>query len=102
MFAHTLKCLTLGGKMVDCPHFERLGYGGDGNASTITAQTLYDLPSLYTTWLTHWADCNGPDGDMPHTAPTYWSSGGGPYWCTFIIKAAWETYLNYGDIVLEV
>ncbi len=58
---------------------------------------MYDLSSLYTTWLTHWADCNGSDGDMPHTAPTYWSSGGGPYWCTFIIKAAWETYLNYGD-----
>ncbi len=97
MFAYTLKCLTLGGKMVDCPHYERLGYGGDGNASTVTAQTLYDLSPLYTTWLTHWADCNGLDGDMPHTAPTYWSSGGGPYWCTFIIKAAWETYLNYGD-----
>lgn len=97
LFAHTLKCLTIGGKIVDCPHYERLGYGGDGNASTMTAQTLYDLSSLYTTWLTHWADCNGPDGDMPHTAPTYWSSGGGPYWCTFIIKAAWETYLNYGD-----
>jgi alpha-L-rhamnosidase len=97
LFAHTLKCLTLGGKIVDCPHFERLGYGGDGNASTMTAQTMYDLSSLYTTWLTHWADANGPDGDMPHTAPTYWSSGGGPYWCTFIIKATWETYLNYGD-----
>ena len=97
MFSHTLKCLTLGGKIVDCPHYERLGYGGDGNASTMTAQTLFDLPSLYTTWLTHWADVNGSDGDMPHTAPTYWSSGGGPYWCTFIIKAAWETYLNYGD-----
>ncbi len=97
LFAYTIKCLTLGGKMVDCPHYERLGYGGDGNASTMTAQTLYDLSSLYTTWLTHWADCNGPEGDMPHTAPSYWSSGGGPYWCTFIIKAAWETYLNYGD-----
>ena len=97
LFSHTLKCLTIGGKMVDCPHYERLGYGGDGNASTVTAQTLFNLPSLYSTWLTHWADCNGPDGDMPHTAPTYWSSGGGPYWCTFIIKAAWETYLNYGD-----
>ncbi|MDX1286375.1 MAG: family 78 glycoside hydrolase catalytic domain, partial [Draconibacterium sp.] len=97
MFAHTLKCLTLGGKTVDCPHYERLGYGGDGNASTVTAQTLFNMSSLYTTWLTHWADCNGPDGDMPHTAPTYWSSGGGPYWCTFIIKAAWETYVNYGD-----
>ena len=97
LFAYTLKCLTLGGKIVDCPHYERLGYGGDGNASTMTAQTLYDLSSLYNTWLTHWADANGPDGDMPHTATTYWSSGGGPYWCTFIIKASWETYLNYGD-----
>lgn len=97
LFAYTLKCLTIGGKLVDCPHYERLGYGGDGNASTVTAQTMYDLSSLYTTWLTHWADCNGLDGDMPHTAPSYWSSGGGPYWCTFIIKAAWETYLNYGD-----
>jgi alpha-L-rhamnosidase len=97
LFAYTLKCLTIGGKIVDCPHYERLGYGGDGNASTMTAQTLFDLSSLYTTWLTHWADNNGPDGDMPHTAPSYWCSGGGPYWCTFIIKAAWETYLNYGD-----
>jgi len=102
LFAHTLKCLTIGGKIVDCPHYERLGYGGDGNASTMTAQTLYKLSSLYTTWLTHWADCNGSDGDMPHTAPSYWSSGGGPYWCTFIIKATWETYINYGDIrILE-
>jgi len=97
MFVYTLKCLTIGGKIVDCPHFERLGYGGDGNASTMTAQTLFDLSSLYTTWLTHWADCNGPDGDMPHTAPSYIPAGGGPYWCAFIIKAAWETYLNYGD-----
>jgi alpha-L-rhamnosidase len=97
MFEYTLKCLTLGGKIVDCPHYERLGYGGDGNASTMTAQTLYDLSSLYTTWLTHWADCIGEDGDMPHTAPSFLRSGGGPYWCSFIIKAAWETYLNYGD-----
>lgn len=97
MFVHTMKCLTIGGKMVDCPHYERLGYGGDGNASTVPAQTVFDLSPLYTTWLTHWADCNGEDGDMPHTAPTYWSSGGGPYWCTFIVKASWQTYLNYGN-----
>jgi alpha-L-rhamnosidase len=100
LFAYTLKCLTLGGKIVDCPHHERLGYGGDGNACTMTAQTLYDLSPLYTTWLTHWADSQLPDGSMPHTAPSYWGSGGGPYWCTFIIKAAWETYINYGDIRL--
>ncbi|MCK4745581.1 MAG: family 78 glycoside hydrolase catalytic domain, partial [Bacteroidales bacterium] len=102
LFSYTLKCLTLGGKIVDCPHHERLGYGGDGNACTTTAQMLYNLSPLYTTWLTHWADCQLPDGSMPHTAPSYWRSGGGPYWCTFIVKAAWETYLNYGDVrVLE-
>lgn len=102
LFTHTLKCLTLGGKIVDCPHFERLGYGGDGNACMITAQTLFNLSPLFTTWLTHWADCQQPNGSMPHTAPTYWRSGGGPYWSSFIVKAAWETYLNYGDIrVLE-
>lgn len=102
LFAYTLKCLTLGGKIVDCPHHERLGYGGDGNACTMTAQTLYKLSPLYSTWLTHWADTQLPSGSMPHTAPSYWRSGGGPYWCSFIVKAAWETYLNYGDVrVLE-
>lgn len=97
IFAYTLKCLTIGGKIVDCPHYEKLGYGGDGNASTMTAQTMYDLLPLYTTWLTHWADCIQPDGGMPHTAPSFYGAGGGPYWCAFIVKAAWNTYLNYGD-----
>ena len=97
LFAYTLKCLTIGGKIVDCPHYERLGYGGDGNACTMTAQTFYDLSPLYSTWLTHWVDCIQPDGGMPHTAPNFWRSGGGPYWCTFIVKATWNTYLNYGD-----
>jgi alpha-L-rhamnosidase len=98
MFAYTLRCLTLGGKIVDCPHFERMGYGGDGNACTMTAQTLYGMHALYTTWLTHWSDCMDQEGSLPHTAPAYWTSGGGPYWCAFIVKAAWETYLNYGDM----
>jgi alpha-L-rhamnosidase len=97
LFAYTLKCLTLGGKIVDCPHHERLGYGGDGNACTPTAQTLFNLSSLYTTWLTHWSDCMEPDGSLPHTAPTFWRSGGGPYWCAFLVKASWESYVNYGD-----
>jgi alpha-L-rhamnosidase len=97
MFAYTLKCLILGGKIVDCPSFERLGYGGDGNTNTMVAQTLFDLNSLYTTWLTNWKDCIRPDGSLPHNAPVFWFTGGGPYWCAFIIKAAWETYLNYGD-----
>ena len=97
MIHKTVKALTLGGDMVDCPHVERLGYGGDGNASTPTFQTMFDVAPLYMNWLTAWADSQKDNGDMPHTAPNPNRAGGGPYWCEFIIVASWQTYLNYGD-----
>ncbi len=98
MIFYTLRCLSLGGDLVDCPQIERLGYGGDGNASTLTAQTMFDLEPLYTNWLRAWADCIRDDGGMPHTAPNPYPAGGGPFWCGFIITASWKTYVNYGDI----
>ncbi|MCE4564528.1 family 78 glycoside hydrolase catalytic domain [Maribellus sp. CM-23] len=99
---YTLQCLSIGGDLVDCPQLERLGYGGDGNASTVTAQTMYNLAPLYNNWLQAWADVIREDGGMPHTAPNPYRAGGGPYWCGFIITASWNTYLNYGDtLVLE-
>lgn len=102
MILYTLRCLSLGGYLVDCPQIERLGYGGDGNASTPTAQTMFNLGPLYSTWLDHWADCIRPDGGMPHTAPNPYPAGGGPYWCGFLITASWNTYRNYADLeVLE-
>jgi alpha-L-rhamnosidase len=102
MIFYTLRCLSLGGYLVDCPQIERLGYGGDGNASTETAQTMFDLEPLYSNWLQAWADCIREDGGMPHTAPNPYPAGGGPYWCGFIITASWRTYNNYGDIrILE-
>lgn len=97
MIENTLEALTFGGYMVDCPQIERLGYGGDGNASTPTAQTFFNLAPLYMNWMQAWADAQRPDGDMPHTAPNPYSAGGGPYWCGFIITASWQTYVNYGD-----
>lgn len=97
MIRYTLRCLTLGGYMVDCPQIERLGYGGDGNASTQTVQTMYNLTPLYMNWMQAWADCMREDGGMPHTAPNPYMAGGGPYWCGFIITASWATYVNYGD-----
>lgn len=102
MLFYTLRCLSLGGDLVDCPQIERLGYGGDGNASTLTAQTMFDLAPLYSNWLQAWADCVREDGGMPHTAPNPYPAGGGPYWCGFIITASWKTFVNYGDVrVLE-
>ena len=97
MIHKTVKALTLGGYMVDCPHIEKLGYGGDGNASTPTFQTMYNVSPLYLNWLMAWADSQREDGDMPHTAPNPNRAGGGPFWCEFIIIASWQTYLNYGD-----
>ncbi|MGI6046879.1 MAG: family 78 glycoside hydrolase catalytic domain [Petrimonas sp.] len=102
MVQYTLQCLGLGGYLVDCPQIERLGYGGDGNASTVTAQTMFNLAPLYNNWLDAWQDVIREDGSMPHTAPNPYAAGGGPYWCGFIISASWNTYQNYGDIkVLE-
>ncbi len=97
MIFYTLRCLSLGGYLVDCPQLERLGYGGDGNASTEAAQTMFDLAPLYSNWLQAWGDCIREDGGMPHTAPNPYSAGGGPYWCSFIVSATWKSYLNYGD-----
>ena len=97
MLFYTLRCLSIGGYLVDCPTLERLGYGGDGNASTLTAQTMFDLGPLYSNWLQAWGDVVREDGGMPHTAPNPYPAGGGPYWCGFIITATWKTYQNYGD-----
>ena len=96
MVKYTLSCLTFSGYMVDCPHIERMGYGGDGNSSTMTLQTLWDVRSTYANWMQAWHDALQPDGDLPYVAPAF-RTGGGPYWQGFIVKAPWRTYLNYGD-----
>lgn len=101
MVKYTLSCLTFSGYMVDCPHIERMGYGGDGNSSTMTLQTLWDVRDTYRNWLTAWADAMDSTGDLPYVAPAF-RTGGGPYWSVFIIKAPWRTYLNYGDRSLIV
>lgn len=93
----TLEALSLGGYIVDCPQIERLGYGGDGNSSAVTAQAFFNLAPLYMNWMQAWSDCQRPDGGMPHTAPNPYTAGGGPYWCGFMIPASWQTYVNYGD-----
>lgn len=93
---YTLSCLTYSGYMVDCPHLERMGYGGDGNSSTMSLQTMYNVRSTYLNWMTAWGDAIDSTGDLPYVAPAF-RTGGGPYWSGFVIKAPWRTYLNYGD-----
>ena len=97
MVAYTTENLAFNGYMVDCGSFEKHGYGGDGNASTLTVQTLYDVAPLYYNWLQSWNDVVRDDGSLPNTAPSTHPAGGGPYWCSFIIQAPWRTYMSYGD-----
>jgi alpha-L-rhamnosidase len=92
----TFEDLTLGGYVVDCPHRERMGYGGDAHATTECGLNNYSLGALYTKWSQDWRDVQGSDGDLPHTAPTYWG-GGGPAWGGFCVTLPWEVYQRYGD-----
>ncbi len=98
MVSRTLGVLSLGGNMVDCPHIERLGYGGDGQASARTMQLVANAAPFYLNWLQAWQDCQRDDGSLPYTAPNpNRKAGGGVYWCTFVIESTWLSYVNYGD-----
>lgn len=101
MAKYTFSCLTFSGYMVDCPHLERMGYGGDGNSSTMTLQTLWDVRDTYRNWMKAWGDAMETDGELPYVAPAF-RTGGGPYWSSFIIQAPWRTWVNYGDRYLIV
>lgn len=97
MIQYTMTCLTFSGYMVDCPHLERAGYGGDGNSSTMTLQTMYDVSPTYANWMQGWGDAMREGGSLPHIAPNPGAGGGGPYWCGFMVQAPWRTYVNYND-----
>jgi alpha-L-rhamnosidase len=101
--------LSIGGYLVDCPQRERMGYGGDANATCETGLLNYHTAALYTKWMEDWRDVQGTrtmdplnyggradDGILPHTAPTYWG-GGGPSWGGITVVLPWYLYLHEGD-----
>lgn len=116
----TVENLSLGGYMVDCPHRERMGYGGDAHATTATALMNFGTDAFYTKWAEDWRDVQSTGraagssaasggaipgvleaGDLPYTAPTYWG-GGGPVWSGFCVHLPWELYRHTGDLqILE-
>ena len=93
----TYRCLSLGGYTVDCPHRERMGYGGDAHASMKTALTHFGLEAFYSKWLEDWRDVQYDNGDLPYTAPTF-EGGGGPAWSGIVIALPWELYVRYGNL----
>jgi alpha-L-rhamnosidase len=73
-----------------------MGYGGDAHSTTQAALANYDMGAFYTKLAQDWHDVQGPDGDIPYTAPTYWG-GGGPIWSGFVVHLPSEMYTRYGD-----
>ncbi len=92
----TYRSLSLGGYTVDCPHRERMGYGGDAHATMETAMTNFGVGGFYTKWLGDWRDVQQPDGNLPYTAPTLFG-GGGPAWSGICVTLPWQVYRHYGD-----
>lgn len=98
----THQCLSLGGYTVDCPHRERLGYGGDSGTSMENAMLNFKSNPFYVKWAEDWRLSQGADGDVPYTAPNSQEAGGGPVWSGFCITMPWMVYSSYGDLrILE-
>lgn len=98
MVSYTMENLAFDGYMVDCANLERLGYGGDGNASTLSLMTAFDVAPLYRNWLLSWRENVREDGSLPHTAPCPYRAGGGPYWCSFMVQSPYRMWKAYGDL----
>ena len=93
----TIRCLSLGGYVVDCPHRERLGYG-DGQTSLDTQIMNRDAAAFYAKWAVDWLDAQDPaTGRFPFTAPFVIPSWGGPGWGGIGTVMPWKNYLYYGD-----
>jgi hypothetical protein len=92
--------LTTGGMSVDCPHRERLGYGGDAHTHSEFAMGQYEHLNFFSKWARDFADVEGWDGrpgNVPHTAPTI-DGGGGPAWGGFAVVMPWRLYEVNGDL----
>ena len=96
--AWTLRCLNLGGYMVDCPHRERMGYG-DGQSAIDAHVMTRNAAAFYGKWAQDWLDdqepATGKSGQyVPKNIddPSCWFSWGG-----MVDVMPWKAYLYYGD-----
>jgi len=81
----------------DCPHRERLGYTGDGQAIVESSIFSYDMRQFYRKWLDDMDDArNKKTGFVTHTAP-FGGGGGGPAWGSAYVIMPWAYFSYYGD-----
>ncbi len=87
----------------DCPHRERLGYTGDGQACADTDMRLLQADAFYRKWIHDIQDCQCRiSGHVQHTAPFYGGGGGPGGWGGAIVLVPWAHYQRYASLdVLE-
>jgi alpha-L-rhamnosidase len=98
---NTFENLTHTGYVVDCPHRERIGYGGDMHASLETSLCNYDLSSFFNKWMIDWRVNNYPTGFWTNSAPEppQHNYNFNPGWGSFGVALPWRYYNYYGDTI---
>lgn len=88
----------------DCPHREKLGYGGDIVATSDMAMLNWDMSRFYAKVARDFADAVRPNGGFTETAPFVGiadaglGEGAGPVgWGTAHPLLVWQLYQYYGD-----
>ena len=99
----TIRCLNLGGYMVDSPHRERMGYG-DGQNMIDTHVMYQNAAAFYGKWAVDWLDDQNPvTGKSVQYSPNGACPDGTPdancwfLWGGMVDVMPWKTYLYYGD-----
>lgn len=83
----------------DCPHRERLGYTGDGQACAEAAMLTLDAHGVYTKWLRDILDSQDRQtGHVKHTAPCMGGGGGPGGWGCAIAILPDRMYDRYADM----
>ncbi len=87
-----------GGVPTDCPHRERIGYTGDGQAVGPTTMTTMGAQSFYNKWIRDLREAQKPDGYVANSAPWQPEAGGGIPWGASISIIPYEFFWEYGDL----
>lgn len=105
---HEMVCRTQLSNMFsvqsDCPHREKLGYGGDIVAASEMAMLTLDMNRFYAKTVRDFADARRPNGGLTETAPYVGiadeglGGGAGPVgWGTAHPLLLWQLHQYYGD-----
>jgi len=81
----------------DCPHRERLGYGGDIVATSEALMLNFDMENFYAKTVTDFADSARPDGMLTDTAPFVGIQYCGVGWAMVHPLLASQEYRYYGN-----